>query len=105
MIPNTQVERIVSDIFKQRFANVGYLRSDVASDVDYDGSPIIRVTAHFAKAVTEFDAILASVNEIRTRLIQSGDERYVFLTPDYPGAADEKDDDADEPTVSGKPLQ
>ena len=105
MVTNVQVEKIVGDILKQRLAVLGYRGSDVASDIDFDGAPIIRVTAHFDKPVDKFDELFASASAIRDVLIQSGDDRYVFLTHDYPGAQAERDDDEDDDILAGNARQ
>ena len=90
MIAEAEIRRIVSEVMQARFANRGLVHSDVILDDDFDGEKIVRVTAHFARRPGDAAASLFDARDaIRARLIEAGDDRFVFVRRDYPGAADE----------------
>lgn len=92
----SQVKEVVTGVLSQRFAKNGYSRADVNVEEDFDGEEIIRVTVHVARPVENVDELYDSVGEIRNRLQQEGDKRYVFLNQDFPG--NDFDDDDDDPS-------
>ena len=44
---DAEINEVVSELLRERFADLGFERSTVKSEEDFDGSSIIRVTAHF----------------------------------------------------------
>ncbi|MBI1980463.1 MAG: hypothetical protein HYS63_02645 [Methylocystis sp.] len=84
----TQVKEVVTGVLSERFARNGYTSADVKVEEDFDGEEIIRVTVHLARPVENIDELYESVGEIRERLQQEGDKRFVFLNQDFPGADD-----------------
>jgi hypothetical protein len=91
MLADAEIGNVAKEILKGRFPDAGFQGLDVASDEDYDGAPIIRMTAHFDRPIGDLRKFIASTAIIRSELLRSGDERFIFLTHDYPGAADEDD--------------
>jgi hypothetical protein len=90
-----QVTEVVTGVLSQRFAKDGYSSADVQVEEDFDGEEIIRVTVHLAHPVENVDELYESVGEIRERLQQQGDKRFVFLNQDFPGADDFDGEDED----------
>jgi len=88
MLSNHEVEKLIASVLHERLEKNGFLKSDVQFDYDFDGEKIIRVTAHVEKRVTSADELFNSADEIQKRLLQSDDERFVYLKQDYPGAED-----------------
>jgi len=89
MITDTQIRNIVSEVLQGRFAEHGFVNSDVVFDEDFDGEKIIRVTAHFDGPRDVADSLFDAADDIRARLLETGDDRYVFVSRDYPGSADD----------------
>jgi hypothetical protein len=93
MTTEAEVRKIVSEILETRFANRGLMNSDVDFEEDFDGEKIIRVTAHFDRPRDVGESLFEAADTIRARLIKAGDDRFVFVSRDYPGSSDEKRSD------------
>ena len=93
MSTEAEIQKIVSDVMQSRFANRGLVNSDVGFEEDFDGEPIIRVTAHFDRRRDVGESLFDAADAIRARLINAGDDRFVFVDHDYPGSSDEKRSD------------
>jgi len=93
MTTEAEVRKIVSEILETRFANRGLMNSDVDFEEDFDGEKIIRVTAHFDRPRDVGESLFDAADTIRARLIKAGDDRFVFVSRDYPGSSDEKRSD------------
>ena len=102
MTTETEVREIVSDVIQSRFANRGLVNCDVSFEEDFDGEPIIRVTAHFDRRRDVGESLFDAADTIRARLIKAGDYRFVFVSHDYPGSSDEKrsDEEAERTSTS-----
>ena len=90
-----QVKEVVAGVLSQRFSKNGYSSTDVLVEEDFDGEEIIRVTVHLERPLENTEELYESVGEIRERLQQKGDKRFVFLTQDFPGANDFGGEDDD----------
>jgi hypothetical protein len=90
-----EIGKVVSDVLRDRFTDLGFERSTVKSEQDFDGSSILRVTAHFKNGELPTKRMIDAVQEIRSELITRGEERFVFLDSDFPG---EEIGDEDEDT-------
>jgi hypothetical protein len=93
MMTEAEIRKIVSEVMQARFANRGLVNSDVVLDDDFDGEKIVRVTAHFDRPRDVGESLFDAADTIRTRLIEAGDDRFVFVSRDYPGSADEEGSD------------
>jgi hypothetical protein len=90
MMAEAEIRRIVSEVMQARFANRGLVNSDVVLDNDFDGDKIIRVVAHFNRRPGDTaESLFDARDAIRSRLVEAGDDRFVFVSRDYPGASDE----------------
>lgn len=90
MVTDADIRNIVSEIMQSRLASRGLVSSDIVFDEDFDGDKIIRVIAHFNRPPEDTAKPLFDARDaIRARLIEAGDNRFVFVRRYYPGAADE----------------
>jgi hypothetical protein len=101
MMTDAEIGKIAKNILERRFTGAGFRELETTSDEDYVGAPIIRMTAHFDGPVPDLRKFIDSVAVIRAELMRSGEERFVFLTHDYPGA----DSDENEDLVNGSDQQ
>ena len=90
-----EINEVVTLVLRSRLNQFGFAQANVRSDIDFDGSPIIRVTARYDKEESvPSKTLIDSVEDIRSRLLQRGEERFVFLDNEYPG--EEEDDEEQE---------
>jgi hypothetical protein len=89
MTTEASIRDIVSEVLQSRFASRGFVSFDIAFDEDFDGDTTVRVTAHFDRREDVGQALFDAADAIRARMIARGDNRFVFVTSDYPGARDE----------------
>ncbi len=78
-----EISKVVTEVLTKNLASQGFEKADVASEMDFDGSSIIRVKAHYGDAEVSSDEIIKSLHEIRDELIEKGEERFVILQSDY----------------------
>jgi hypothetical protein len=74
-----EINKIVSKLLRERLNEYGFVRSSVQSEEDFDGSSILRVTAYFKKEDVPSDRLTDALHEIRSKLLDRGEERFVFL--------------------------
>jgi hypothetical protein len=84
-----EINEVVSELLRKRFADLGFERSTVESEQDFDGSSVIRVMAHFSKRGIPADRLIDAGHDIRSALIKRGEERFVFLDSAVPHDQDE----------------
>ncbi|MGB7973001.1 MAG: hypothetical protein WCF81_01335 [Roseiarcus sp.] len=90
MTTEAEIRKIVSEVMQARFASRGLTGSDIVFDEDFDGDKIVRVTAHFNQRPDDTaESLFDARDAIRARLIEAGEDRFVFVSRDYPGAFDE----------------
>ena len=93
MTTEAAIREIVSEVLRERFANLGLVDSNVDFEEDFDGDKIVRVTAHFDRREDIGESLFDAADTIRARLINEGDDRFVFVRRDYPGSAEEVESD------------
>lgn len=96
MMTDSKIGEIATAVLKRRFADAGFLNAEAATEEDFDGGPIVRVTAHFARSLHDLRKFVSSVGAIRDELSKSGEERFIILTHDYPGSESELDEDGED---------
>lgn len=79
-----EINEIVSELLRERFKPFGFQRSTVESEQDFDGSPILRVTAHLKDGDVPSERLTEALYDIRSKLISRGEERFVFLNSTSP---------------------
>ena len=94
---DNEINGVVSELLSKRFADAGFDHSTVKSEEDFDGSSIIRVTAHFNDGEVPSDRSIEALHDIRSELIKRGEDRFVFLDTEVPHDHDEVvDEDMEE---------
>jgi len=83
-----EIAQVVNQVLKENLADKGFERADVASETDFDGGSIIRVTAHYQEAEVPLDDTIKSLHQIRDALLSKGEERFVILQSEYKGDAE-----------------
>jgi hypothetical protein len=79
-----EIDKIVSKLLRDRFQDTGFQRSTVRSEEDFDGAPILRVTAQFRERGVSSERLINALHDIRAELLRRGEERFVFLDSKYP---------------------
>lgn len=100
MMTEAAIRKIVSEVLRERFGKLGFVNSDVVLDEDFDGEKIIRVMAHFDRPRDVGESLFDAADTIRTRLIEAGGDRFVYVSRDYPGSPEEEGSDEE----SGRTL-
>jgi hypothetical protein len=90
---DAEIDEIVSALLRKRFADIGFERSSVQTEEDFDGSSVIRVTAQFNPSERVAERLIDARHEIRSELMRRGDERFVFLNSVFPHDHDQVIDD------------
>jgi hypothetical protein len=93
MLTDQQINEIASQILADDPSRRGFLGSDARSDVNFEGTPVIRVTARYANT-PEKPQPLGAMHAIREKLLELGETRSVFLTNTYRDEPATIDDDA-----------
>jgi hypothetical protein len=91
---DAEINEIVSRILRARLEQFGFAQSRVNSESDFEGSPIIRVTARYENGRVPSNQLTDSLHAIRSELLRRGEERFVFLDSEYPGQ-EEADEDTE----------
>ncbi len=100
MMTEAAIQEIASEVLRERFGNSGLVSSDVVVDEDFDGEKIVRVVAHFDRRRDVGESLFDAADIIRTRLIEAGDDHFVYVSRDYAGSPDEEGSDEE----SGRTL-
>ena len=79
-----EINGIVSDLFRDRFADFGFERATVQTEEDFDGGPILRVTVHFTTRDVPSDRLIDAIQDIRTVLLRRGEQRFVVFSSLFP---------------------
>jgi hypothetical protein len=79
-----EINAVVSELLRSRFGDAGFEYSTVKSEEDFDGASILRVTAHFNNGEVSTDQMIDANDDIRSELIRRGEERFVFLSREFP---------------------
>lgn len=74
-----EISDIVSKIVRARYPEAGFRGAEVRSDLDFDGEPIVRVTAAYERRPAPASALVGLTHDIRDALLSRGDDRFVFL--------------------------
>ena len=91
-----EINEVVTRILRDRLNQFGFAGSQVRSELDFDGTPIIRVTGRYENGRIPTDKYIDSLEAIRTELIDRGEDRFVFLDSEYPRELVQGDDDEED---------
>jgi hypothetical protein len=89
-----EIQGVATQILRERLGAFGFQDADAHSEIDFDGSPVIRVKARYADEHAPAAAITQSLNDIRSALIRGGEERFVLLEGELLGN-EQLDEDVD----------
>jgi hypothetical protein len=84
-----EINEVVSTLLRRRFEDLEFDHSTVESEQDFDGSSILRVTAHLKGGEVSADRMIDARHAIRSELMKQGEERFVFLDSVFPHDLDE----------------
>lgn len=80
---DSQIGQIVTEVLSAYAPEAGFLGAEVVSGYDFDGDPVLRVTARYRRRPVEKpDKLINSVHPIRDALIALGDDRPVLVKND-----------------------
>jgi hypothetical protein len=88
-----EINEVVWKLLKKLFEDLELEYSTVESEEDFDGSSILRVKAHFRRGEVPTERLISALHDIRSALIDRGEERFVFLDSEFPHDQDEFADD------------
>jgi hypothetical protein len=77
-----EINQIVSRVLHNKFPD--FEGSTVKSEIDFEGTPIIHVTARYRDPQVPSDSRVEAIHDVRAELLQSGEERFLFLLSEYP---------------------
>jgi ribosomal 50S subunit-associated protein YjgA (DUF615 family) len=99
MVNNEETARIVRDVLTERLSAQSLIDTQIDFVEDFDGEPIVRVTARLKEPVHESELLFQAADEIRDRLLTQGDKRFVFVQQASSDLG--RDDQADEESAEG----
>jgi len=97
MLNNGDAEKPIRDVLSARLSAGNLLDAQVDFVDDFDGEPVVRITANLKEPLGESDILFQAADEIRDRLLTQGDKRFVFVQQSSPGLSVEEQ--ADEESI------
>ena len=79
MLSDRDAKVLAEPLLERGFAQYGFRQVHVAAERDFDGASILRMTAEVKEQVPA-RSIIDTLDAIRQALMESGDERFVFLS-------------------------
>ena len=77
-----EINAVASRVLAGDRSRSGFIGSQTATDLDFDGTPVIRVTARY-ETMPRPALPLDAMHAIRAELLKIGETRDVFLTNEY----------------------
>lgn len=87
------ISEVASKVLRTRFPEAGFIGAKAKSDVDYDGTPILKIMAQFQHRPRAADASSTAIHDLRTELLKRGEDRFVFLSNEYRDQQEEQEED------------
>lgn len=88
-----EVNQLVTRVLSERFRALDFTEAHTSSEIDFDGTPILRVTAIFSNRSAP-RAHLIAAQAISEALREQGEERFVFVSSRYHDDETEDEDAA-----------
>jgi hypothetical protein len=82
---DNDIEQIASRILQNHLGAFGFQNAEARSEIDFDGSPVVRIKARYTDGSAPTKAITQSMHEIRAALLNEGEQRFVLLEGEYLG--------------------
>ena len=79
---DAEIRDLVFRVFREDFGDLGFQDATVQSEQDFDGTSILRVRARFSKSDVSSDRLTEALHQIRSELLNKGEDRFVFLSID-----------------------
>ncbi len=77
-LTDDEIATVATQVLRREFKGLGFEDAVVKSEEDFDGASIIRVAAHATHPVP-VSRLTNALHEIRSQLIDRGEDRFVFL--------------------------
>ena len=104
MIQDSELRRIANDLLVRRTGAFGFESAEVVNEIDFDGAPIVVITAKYTgDPISDYLLLQTVQDEIQTAVWDQGDDRFVFIRDRYP--VDESNDDDDDLEDDGAGVQ
>jgi hypothetical protein len=81
---DAEINKIAASILRERFKDLGFRHSTVQSEQDFDGGSILRIKAHLNKSDVPSDRLADAMHEIRSKLLDKDEDRFVLLSSESP---------------------
>ncbi len=81
---DAEINKIAERVLRERFKDLGFQHSTVQSEQDFDGSSILRIRAHLKKSDVPSDRLTDALHEIRSKLLDKDEERFILLSSESP---------------------
>jgi len=81
---DSEINKIVSRVLRARLRDLGFERVAVHSEQDFDGSTILRITVYLKKSDVPPARLTDALHEIRSELLNKGEDRFVLLSSQSP---------------------
>lgn len=79
-----EIAKVVTSVLRRDFEDLGLERVLVTSEEDFDGDSIIRVNAKLKTGSAPAERLAKALHDIRSELIDRGEDRFVFLSSAQP---------------------
>lgn len=83
-LTDDEVAKIIRKILSREFKDLGFEHVAVNSEEDFDGDSIIRVNAKLKSGTAPAERLSKALHNIRSELIDRGEDRFVFLSSAQP---------------------
>lgn len=83
-LTDDQITKIVTKVLHHEFKGLGLEHVVVNSGEDFDGDSIIRVNAKLKTGTAPAERLARALSDIRSELIDRGEDRFVFLSSAQP---------------------
>ena len=94
---DAEIRSVASEVLANKLGPMSFHQAVIAVEKDFDGEDVIRVTATLDRPLADSDVLFEAASDIRQRMIEAGDDRFVFVRQDYPQLSDEAlDEDAED---------
>lgn len=78
LMTDAAVKRVARPLLAKRFKKYGLKDLFVSEEEDFDGENILRMIAQVEKPVPT-DELVSAIGDVRTALLEKGEERFVFM--------------------------
>ncbi len=81
---DSEINDVVSRLLRERLKDFGFKHAIVQSEEDFDGSTVLRVTIDLSNWDVPPVRLSDALHEIRSTLLDKGEERFVLLSSQSP---------------------